>query len=72
MREGWGLSMPALTGLVQKLLESALTARAGPQNATHGTTVRGTQPRSTLVAGLCCAHPYRPPAVSTGLVAWLS
>ena len=56
MREGWGLSMPALTGLVQQLLESALTARAGPQFVAHGATMLGAQPRSTLVAGPGCAH----------------
>ena len=54
--EVWGVSIPAPTGLVQQLLESALTARAGPQFVAHGATMLGAQPRSTLVAGPGCAH----------------
>ena len=64
-----GVSTPAPTGLVQQLLESTLTARAGPQIAAHGATVLGAQPRTTLVAGPGCACRSRAPAVSTGLIA---
>ena len=61
---GWG-SADGLGGgphlhvpmrLVQQLLKSALTARAGPQFVAHGATMLGAQPRSTLVAGPGCAH----------------
>ena len=64
MREGWGLSTPALTGLDQQLLESALTARAGPQNATHGATVPkcvGHNPATLWLQGCAarCIHAGR-------------
>ena len=55
--------------LVQQLLKSALTARAGPQSTALGATVPGASPCNTVMARPGRTHRSRAPAVSTGLIA---
>ena len=55
--------------LVQQLLKSALTARAGPQSTALGATVPGASPCNTVMARPGRTHRSRALAVSTGLVA---
>ena len=64
-----GGSTPVPMRLVQQLLKSALTARAGPQSTALGATVPGASPCNTVMARPGRTHRSRAPAVSTGLVA---